>query len=164
MKEAQQGPTDDRPERILPVLEVGQEVLYLGGDDIPFHFLFDVGDDLGHAEESHDSRNQAYAVAELQDAEGQALGAGDGIHTDGAEEQSEDKYHQRFEDRPRGQVDKNDDAQEHQAEIFRRPESQGELSQGWSHQHKADHRDGPGDEGAESRMPRAGPARPFKAI
>jgi len=30
---------------------------------------------LGYAEESHDRRDQAYAVAEFKDAEGQPLGA-----------------------------------------------------------------------------------------
>ena len=35
------------------------------------HDLFDIDDDLGHAEETHDGRDETHAVAEFKDPEGQ---------------------------------------------------------------------------------------------
>ena len=68
-------------------------VLYPGGNDICFHRLFNIGNDLSHTKEAHNSRNQSHPVAEFEDTKGKTLSAGNSIHSDRAEEEAKDKHH-----------------------------------------------------------------------
>ena len=160
-EEPQHRAPQDRPEGILPVLKVGQEVPDLGGHDAPCDPLFEIDDDLGDAEESHDRRDQAHAVAEFEDAEGQPLGARNAVHADRADQQTEDAHHQGLEHGTRREVDEDHHAQEHQGEVFGRSECQGELGQGRGHEHQAQDGDRPGDEGAEGGDAQGGSRPPL---
>ena len=160
-EEAEDRSPDDRPERVFPVLEIGQKVFYLRRNDLAFHdLLLDIGNDLSHAKEAHDGGNQTHSIAEFENTKGQTLGAGDTVHPDGADQQPEDKHHQGLQDRTRGQIDQDNDPKKHQAEILGGSEGQGKFGQRRGNQHETDDRYRSGDERPKggNAQRRTGPA------
>ena len=98
-------------------------------DDLALLARLEVGDDLGEAEQPHRDRDEADAVGQLRNAEGEARDAGIDVGADDAEQQAEHDHRDRLEQRAVRQHDGADQAQHHQRKIFGRAELQRELGE-----------------------------------
>ena len=85
---------------------------------------FQVADDLGKAEHAHRHVGEADAVGQFGDVEGHAAGAGFQIGADHRQQQAGEDHGDGLEHRALGKHHRENQAEHHQREIFRRPEQQ----------------------------------------
>ena len=106
--------------------------------------------------------DEADAVGQFGDAEGHALGAGLEIGADHRQQQADQDHGDRLEHRALGQHHREDQAEHHQREIFRRAEQQREAGQRRAERRDQHGRDAAGEERADGgdRERRAGAALP----
>ena len=119
----------------------GQKPFHFGREDFPLDFHLDVQQNFGDPEEAHDHGNEADAVQQFGNIEGEAGQAGNVVQTHRADDQTESGHHQGPDHGGGGQEGQNHQAQDHQGKIFGRPEFQGEIHQGRSDQDQADDAD-----------------------
>ena len=143
---------------------VSQKPLILLDDKLAVFRGFEIGDDLGEAEEPHRDADDAEAVGELRNAEVEARDARIDVGADDAEQQPEDDHRNRLDQRAVREHDGTDQAQHHQREIFGRAELQRELGQRDRNGGDEHRRDAAGEERPERRDGERGTGLPLRAI
>jgi hypothetical protein len=113
--------------------------------------VFEVGNDVADAEHPHGKGDEADAVAELRDLEGEARHARIHVRADEAEQEAEQDHAERVQQRAMRQHDGGDEAEHHQREILGGTEFQGEGGQGRGKQRDHESGDRAGEEGADRR-------------
>ena len=88
-----------------------------------------IADDFREAEHAHGDVGEADAVGQFRDIEGHATGAGFEVGTDHRQQQAGEHHGDGFEHRALCQHHREDEAEHHEREIFRRSEQQREAGQ-----------------------------------
>ena len=78
--------------------------------------------ELGDAEHAHGEQRDVEAVEQAEDVEGEALGAVDRVLPDGREQEFERDHQQRVDLRSRRQLRHQQQAEQHERRVLRRPE------------------------------------------
>src|SRR4030095_11641717 len=145
------GPSDNRPEALLPVLSAGQQSLDVLLIYVSAQVFSQVVQHLSDAEHTHGDGYQSQTIAQSEAAVRKALLPGDRIRTDGAEQKSEDSHEERFEHRAAGEIGNQSEAEKRQRKIFRRPEAQRGCAEDRGEKHQPHKPESSGNEGAQSR-------------
>ena len=117
--------------------------------DVAGRLVLEVLEDLGDAEDADGHRDEVDAGVELEEAEGEARGAGVDVLADHAEQQPEHDHGQRLEDRAVRQRDRGDEAEDDEREVLRRPEAERGAGERRGGEREDEGGDGAGEEGAE---------------
>ena len=146
---------------LAPLLPRGQQLAQPRLDHLRRRRLPGRGQDLGDAEEPDGDRHHAEAVAELDDAVGEAEVAAHLIDANHAQQQAERRHGQRLQHRARAHVGEHEQAEQQQRQVLRRTEAQGEVGQRRGQEHQAHHAGGAGDVGADRGDGQRRPAPPL---
>ena len=148
---------------VLPVLEVREEApeAELRLDEDLLHRLFEVAEHLGDREEAHRHADEARAVQEGEEAEGEPLLAAHGVHAHAGHDEPEDAAHETLHHGLAGQAGHQGEPHEGQGEVLRRPEGEGHIGQGGRDEGEQDHRQRPGDEGRQGGHAQRGRGPPL---
>ena len=134
------------------------------GEDLALVLQLEVADDLGGAEHAHGDDDEADAVGELRDVEGEAQHARIDVGADDAEQQPQHHHGDRLDERAVREHGRRDQAEHHEREIFRRPELQRDLGERRRGDGDDQRRDAAGEERADARRwpapARRGPGAP----
>ena len=145
-EEAEHGTAQDRPLRRRPIRARGPQSADASADHLAFEVLLEVGQDLGHTEQTHHDRHQADAVEKLEAAEGEPRLSRDLVHADQAQQDADGSHQQRLRHGPLAQKAQDGEAEYHQAEVFRRAEGDGHARERRRDQHQRDDGEGAGGE------------------
>ncbi len=92
-------------------------------------FAFEIAQDFSDTEDADRDRDEVQAVGIFPDSEREARRAGVDIGADEAKQQAKADHGERLDDRPVSKRDRRDETDDHQREIFRRPELQRDRGQ-----------------------------------
>ena len=85
--------------------------------------------DLADPEQAHDHRDEADAVVEVRDAEGEARGAAHGVDAEHRQQQAQHGHEERGQEDAPCETDDQAKSQQHEGEELRRPEAEGDSRQ-----------------------------------
>ena len=147
--EAQHRAARDRHRRLAPFLAGRQQFAQarrgdLGGDGVARRRK-----DFAEAEQPDRDRHDADAVAEIGNVEGVAEVAGHHVDADAAEQDAEGRHQQRAGERRGRHIGEEDQADDQQRGVFRRPEAQREGAERRRDHGQRDDAEGAGDERAD---------------
>ena len=126
--------------------------------------MVEVPDDLAEPEHAHRHHDEADAVGEVRDLEGEPLGAGRDVGPDQPEEEAEQHHADGVQQRALRQHDRRHQAQHHEREVLGRAEPERDRRQRRAERGDQERGHGPGEERADRRGGEGGPARPWRAI
>ena len=126
--------------------------------------LAQVGDDFAEAEHAHGDDDEADAVGQLWDVEGEARRAGNDVGVDLAQQQAQHDHGDGLDQRARGQHHRADQAQHHQREVLGRAELEGQLGERRRKGGNDDGADAARKEGSQAGGGQRGARAPWRAI
>ena len=155
MRRAERGAAQDGLPHAPEILLRRHQTPDLAGEHLARFLGFEVGDDLGDAEQAHGHADEADPVGEFQNAEREAQHARVDVGADQAEQQAEQHHRNRLEQRAVRQDDGSHQAEHHQREVLGGAELQRDFGQRRG-EHRHDHG---GDAAGEERTDRRGRER-----
>ena len=150
------GPDDFR---ISPRL--GQIPLYARGENLLGRPFLHAHQDFGNGKEPHGHADEVNPVPEGGNPEGKPDLGGQRIHSHYADRQAEQAHEQRLQQRAAGEVGNGGQAEDHEGEIFRRPEFQGQGNQQGRQEHQTEDTEDSGDERTDGGNPQSGAGLAF---
>ncbi len=126
------------PDRPPSPSQSRQESFDFGGKDLPLDLHLDVQQNFGNSEEAHDHGDQSDPVQQFGNLERKPGQAGNVVQPDRSHDQPESGHHEGPDHGGGGQKGQDRQAQDHEREIFRRAEPEGEIHQRGSDQHQAE--------------------------
>ena len=112
----------DRSCRLLPVLAVREDVLYLCLQNASRNETLKTGKDFGDTEKTHGHRYKSHAVEERGKAKVETGHPGNGVHTHGSQDKAEEYHQNCVENRSPRQIGQYGHTEKHEGEKLRRTE------------------------------------------